>query len=170
MSRARTFGSRIARLEPGALATSIAVVVLASLPGVAVRPSNLGSAPNWYEQLDKPDWTPPNEFFAPVWGVMYLIIAIAAWRIWRRRHDTAIGNAMLAYAIQLALNMLWTPIFFGLRSPEMALACILALGGVLVWCVVEFKKVNAFAALLMSIYFCWIGIATALTFSIVARN
>src|SRR5690606_10533002 len=78
----------------------------------------------WYAALAKPAFTPPDWLFAPVWSVVYVLIAIAGWRIWRLSETR---GAMTAWWVQLGLNFLWSPVFFTLQAPGRALAIIVAL-------------------------------------------
>ena len=94
-----------------------------------VFPTGRAIQSGWYKTLRKPDWQPPSGAFAPVWTLLYLMMAVAAWRIWRKRDDDpdAIDAALLLWSGQLALNAAWSWIFFGARQPKIALAEIVAL-------------------------------------------
>lgn len=117
----------------------------------------------WYAGLEKPPFNPPAWVFAPVWTVLYVAIAVAGWRIWRLR-DTR--GAMTAWWLQLGLNFLWTPVFFGLQAVGWALVVILALLGAIAGFVVLAWDRDRPAALLFLPYGAWVAFATLLTASI----
>lgn len=117
----------------------------------------------WYAGLEKPPFNPPAWVFAPVWTVLYVAIAAAGWRIWRLR-DTR--GAMTAWWLQLGLNFLWTPVFFGLQAVGWALAVILFLLVAIAGFVVLAWDRDRPAALLFLPYGAWAAFATLLTASI----
>lgn len=117
----------------------------------------------WYEGLAKPPFNPPDWLFAPVWTVLYVAIAVAGWRIWRRRET---GGAMTAWWVQLGLNFLWTPVFFTLHAVGWALVVILALLAAIVVFIVLAWGRDRPAALLFLPYLAWVAFATLLTASI----
>ena len=82
----------------------------------------------WYKQLDKPRWRPPDWLFAPVWTVLYVLIALSGWLVWREEGIAGAALPLGVYVLQLLLNAAWTPIFFGLQRPGLALMEI-----VMVW-------------------------------------
>jgi tryptophan-rich sensory protein len=82
----------------------------------------------WYERLKKPSWRPPNRLFAPVWTVLYVMIAVSGWLVWREFGFAGAVLPLAVYALQLVLNAAWTPLFFGLHRPDLAFVDI-----VLVW-------------------------------------
>ena len=81
-------------------------------------------AGGWYYQIQKPSWTPPSWLFGPVWTALYLMMAVAAWLVWRQGGWAAQGGALGLFLVQLALNAAWSWLFFGLHSPASGLACI----------------------------------------------
>lgn len=121
----------------------------------------------WYDALEKPFFNPPNWVFAPVWTALYVLIAIAGWRTWRR---DAYGGAMTAWWLQLALNFIWSPIFFTLQSPGFALVVILAL----VVTIAGFTRLSwhedRTAAMLFLPYAAWVAFASLLNLAIVVLN
>ncbi len=121
------------------------------------------AVPTWYQQIKKPSWNPPSWVFGPVWTILYAMMGTAVWLVWRsgsERRDvrTAIG----LYGGQLTLNALWTPIFFGLKAPGLALAEIVPLWGMLAATVVQFFRIRPAAGLLLLPYLAWTTFATAL--------
>ena len=91
--------------------------------GVLAASSSLG---HWYQSLAKPAWNPPQQVFGPVWTGLYLLMAIAAWLVWRRGSEMEVIPAMTAYFGQLVLNVLWPLIFFGLQRYELKVTELLA--------------------------------------------
>jgi tryptophan-rich sensory protein len=124
------------------------------------------SAPDgWYAGLAKPSFNPPNWLFAPVWSVLYVMIAIAGARTYERG-----GRGVGLWFAQLALNFAWTPAFFVLHRPALALAVIVALFCVIVLFIVERWRADRVAALLFLPYAAWVAFATALNAAIVTLN
>ncbi len=126
----------------------------------------------WYETLVKPAWTPPDAVFAPVWSALYLTIAIAGWLVWREgeREGARVRAALAAWGVQLALNALWSFLFFGLHRIGLALADILLLVAAISLTVALFVRVRPLAAVLLLPYLAWVGFAGALNAAIFARN
>jgi benzodiazapine receptor len=124
----------------------------------------LNAAPirDWYPTLRKPDWTPPEWVFGPVWTTLYLLMGLAAWLIWRRA-GWGVGRIPLGlFAVQLALNAAWSVLFFNLRSPGSAFGEILLLWcaiGALLW---SFVRISTLAGLLLVPYWLWVTFAAAL--------
>src|SRR5262245_455867 len=79
------------------------------------------SQPEWYDQLAKPSWTPPSWLFGPVWSALYLAMAVAAWRVWRQGGWAKQRRSLALFLIQLFLNLIWSGLFFGLRSPALGM-------------------------------------------------
>lgn len=113
----------------------------------------------WYAALAKPSWTPPNRLFAPVWSALYILMAVAAWLVWRA---VGPGPELALFAVQLALNAAWSLLFFGLHRPFLALADIAALWLAVAVTVLAFWHVRPLAAWLLLPYLAWITFAAAL--------
>ena len=121
----------------------------------------------WYEALAKPSFNPPNWLFGPVWTVLYVLIAVAGWRIWQRERS---GAAMKLWWLQLTLNFLWSPVFFALHRIGLALVVILALlAAVLVFIAIA-RKVDGLAAWFFVPYAAWVAFASLLNASIWMLN
>lgn len=118
-----------------------------------------------YETLAKPAWAPPSYVFGPVWTVLYGCMGYASYEVWRQGHDVP-----ALYWVQLSLNLMWTPIFFGLGSLRGACLVITALLGAVIATTVNFWRVSKLAGALMVPYCVWTGFATALNISIVFLN
>ena len=116
----------------------------------------------WYAGLNKPSWNPPGWLFGPVWTILYTMMAVAAWRVWRRGGFRVQGRALVPLLVQLALNAAWTPLFFGLHWPGVAFAEILLLWAAIVWSVAFFRNVDRMAAGLLWPYLAWVSFAAVL--------
>ncbi len=116
----------------------------------------------WYAALARPAWSPPNWIFAPVWTLLYLLMGVSAWLVWRR---AGFGGARLAlgiFGVQLALNALWSWLFFGLHRPDLALVDIVLLWGAILAVVILFGRVDKVAGALQLPYLAWVTFAMAL--------
>lgn len=122
----------------------------------------------WYANLRKPRWTPPNRLFGPVWTVLYVAMAIAAWLVWRKAGLTAVP--MQLFLLQLLLNVAWSAVFFRLRSPGPAFAEIVVLWFAILATLIEFWRAVPAAGWLLLPYLIWVSYATALNFSIWRLN
>jgi len=147
-----------------ALAGWIALTFCAALTGLFIQPAG------YYASLAKPAWAPPAWIFGPVWTLLYLMMAAAAWLVWRRGGWRAQRGPLGLYLLQLALNALWTPIFFGLRNPGLALIEIVLLGVAIVLTGRAFHPVSRAASWLLVPYLVWVVFAAALNFSIWRLN
>lgn len=119
----------------------------------------------WYSTLNKPSWNPPNWLFAPVWTLLYILMGIACYLIWKSDHPRKKALLQL-YAVQLILNALWSPAFFGMQSPVFGLLVIIPLLIAIIFCVLKFRSVNPIASRLMVPYLLWVSFATVLNATI----
>ncbi|MEM1085613.1 MAG: TspO/MBR family protein [Verrucomicrobiota bacterium] len=126
-----------------------------------------GPPGEWYAGLEKPSWNPPPWIFGPVWTALYLMIAVAAWLVWRK---DGWKRPMALYFIQLALNAAWTPIFFGAHQLGWALFEIMLLWVAILLTALAFCPVHRVAALLLVPYLCWVSFATFLNFTLWRLN
>ena len=113
---------------------------------------------------------PPSWVFGPVWTVLYLMMAIAAWIVWRQRGFKEAAGALGILALQLALNAAYSPLFFGLRNPLAGLVDIIPLWAAIMATIVSFWKISPLAGALLVPYWLWVGFATALNFMIWRLN
>jgi len=116
----------------------------------------------WYARLRKPSWNPPNWIFGPVWTTLYVMMAVAAWRVWRLDGDGGRRKALGLFLVQLALNAVWTPLFFGLKQPALAFADIVLLWFAIGATAVAFFRMDRVAGWLMVPYLVWVSFAAAL--------
>ena len=125
---------------------------------------------DWYPTLVKPGLTPPNGVFPPVWTALFVLMGIAAWRVWRLPEGPARRRALLLFAVQLGLNLLWSILFFTLRSPAAALADIALLWLAILATLVSFWRLDRAAGLLLVPYLLWVTFAGYLNVGIVRLN
>jgi len=124
----------------------------------------------WYVDLVKPVWTPPNSAFPIVWNLLFVMMALAAWLVWRDCGFRLACRSLGLYGIQLVLNAAWSWLFFGLHRPGLALAEILALWLTILVVTVLFWRRRAAAGLLMVPYLVWVGFAAFLNHAIWRLN
>jgi len=149
------------------LALAAFAVICAALSGIggAVTATSVGG---WYQTLAKPAFNPPDWVFAPVWTTLFVCIAVAGWRAWRRPGPRF--PAFAVYGLQLALNLGWSILFFGLQSPGLALVEIMPLLAAIAVNIVLFWRIDRLAGLLLAPYLLWVAYATALNTAIWRLN
>lgn len=128
----------------------------------------MGSIDNWYVTLQQPTFSPPSWLFVPVWTILYALMGIAAYLVWRQGEQGK--SALHLYWTQLVANAVWTPLFFGLHSPAWALADIFLLLVLILATTVAFARVSRAAALLVLPYLAWVCFASVLNFAIWTLN
>jgi benzodiazapine receptor len=151
------------------LMLSLFIAVCFAVAGAGAIVTN-SSVSNWYPTLRKPSWNPPAWIFGPVWLALYLMMAIAAWLVWRRRGFDGGSGALAIFALQLALNAAWSPLFFGLRNPLAGLLDIIPLCAAILAAMVSFWRISPVAGALLVPYWLWVCFATALNFMIWRMN
>lgn len=124
----------------------------------------------WYAQLRKPAWNPPNWIFGPVWTALYTMMAVAAWLVWCRGGFAAQRVSLGLFLLQLLFNAAWSALFFGLHNPGLAFAEILLLWLAIAGTVVAFWKAHRVAAALLMPYLAWVSFAAALNFTLWQLN
>ena len=129
-----------------------------------------GSVATWYRTLQKPFFNPPDWLFAPVWTVLYLMIAVAGWRVWRAHGFAGARSAMAAYATQLALNLAWSFLFFGGRMIDVALAEIVLLFAAIIVNAVLFWRIDRVAGWILAPYAAWVAFAGVLNLALWRLN
>jgi benzodiazapine receptor len=137
--------------------------------------STVDNVDGWYATADKAPWSPPNWLFGPVWTLLYAAMAVAAWLVWRKRTPKT-RPALTAYAVQLGLNLAWTPVFFGLypalgtAALWLALAIIVALIAAVTVTVLYFGPISRTAGLLLLPYIAWLVFASTLNWWAAVHN
>lgn len=132
------------------------------------------SVSDWYPALQKAAWNPPAWVFGPVWTALYIMICLSGWRIWCRLHEqssiTWHARPLTVYFLQLAANLAWSLLFFGLRSPLAGLLDMTLLLALIVWCITLFYRIDRIASWLLMPYMLWVCYAYSLNAMIVALN
>jgi len=129
------------------------------------------AVPDWYITLEKPFFAPPNWIFGPVWIILYFLMGVSLYIVWKDELKSKTRNVFfVVFAIQLILNALWSLLFFGLRSPLLGLIDILILDVMLVVTIFYAKRVSKYAAMLLIPYMVWIIIASVLNYAILVLN
>lgn len=121
-------------------------------------------AAEFYASLVRPSWAPPASVFGPVWTLLYLLMGIAAWLVWRERPVRAVGGPLALFVVQLALNALWSWLFFAWHQGRWAFVDIIVLWLLIVATVIAFWRVRPLAGALLLPYLAWVSFATALAF------
>ena len=150
-----------------ALAFFVALCLGIGALGAAVVATGVDT---WYADLAKPSFTPPDRVFGPVWTALYLLMAIAAWRVWRAADRDTRRGPLTLFALQLALTLGWTVVFFGLQKIGAALATIVVLDVGVTVTLLAFRSIDRWAGLLMVPYLAWVAFATVLNIAIWRLN
>lgn len=146
------------------------VIFLALTYGVAAIGGASSGPDEWYQNLAKPSWTPPPWVFGPAWGLLYTLMAVAAWLVWRQAGQTPVVLPLGLYALQLVLNGLWSLLFFGLHSPGLAMIDIVLLWFAIVATTYAFWQVSTAAGILLLPYLMWVSFASTLNYAIWRLN
>ena len=124
----------------------------------------------FYEGLQRPDWAPPGTVFGPVWTVLYLVMAVAAWMVWKARDFVGARVALMLFLVQLVLNALWTWLFFAWHQGALAFFEIILLWIAVAMTMNLFRRVRPMAGTLLIPYLAWVTFATALTYAVWKAN
>jgi translocator protein len=156
------------RINPIKLISSLIICLLAGFIGSFFTSSSITT---WYLTLNKPFFNPPNWLFGPVWTILYLMMGVSLYIIWDKGINNKISKiAISLFFIQLTLNVLWSIIFFGLKSPLFALIEIIFLLIFILLTIIYFYKISKFASYLLVPYLMWVSFATILNFAIYYLN
>ena len=148
----------------------LAAWLLVTFAAAALGAFASADAGDFYQRLARPDWAPPARVFGPVWTALYLLMAIAAWLVWRTYGFRRAGPVLVLYIVQLAANALWTWLFFFWRLGGPAFVEILVLWVLIIATMVAFWSHRRLAALLLLPYLAWVSLAAALNFVIWRLN
>ena len=151
----------------GALIMCIGLCFAVAAIGSAVTMPAIGT---WYASLNKPAWNPPGWVFGPVWSVLYLSMGVSVWLVWRKAGFSGGSVALSLFAVQLALNCIWSGLFFGLRQPWLAFGEIILLSCAILATIISFARVSPLASILLVPYLVWVTFAAALNFTIARMN
>lgn len=149
------------------LAVSIAICFSAAGLGSLFTDPEIGG---WYARISKPSWTPPNRVFGPVWSTLYLMMAVAAWLVWKDKGFAGAALPLTLFAVQLVFNTLWSILFFGMHNIGLALLDIILLWVAILLTLLAFWRVQTWAGALMLPYLLWVTYASALNYSIWKMN
>jgi benzodiazapine receptor len=147
-------------------------ILLCQAAGIIGSFFTRSSIESWYSTINKPGFTPPGWIFGPVWISLYLMMGISLFLVWKKAVETKNFSRkwITFFAIQLALNTLWSILFFGLHSPMLAFVEILLLWLFILLTLIEFRKISTAAGLLLIPYLFWVSFAAFLNFSIWRLN
>jgi translocator protein len=148
------------------LVSWLIVSFLAAAIGAA---ASIEAAP-FYTQLARPEWAPPPSIFGPVWTVLYALMGVAAWLVWRVDGFRASKSALTVFLLQLALNSLWSWLFFGWHRGALAFIDILLLWTLIVATVISFWRIKPLAGTLLIPYLLWVSFAAVLNYSVWQLN
>jgi benzodiazapine receptor len=155
-----------ARHWPVLIGFLVLCFIVAGIGGAVTAPN----IPTWYAGLAKPSFQPPNWLFAPVWTALYAVMALAAWMVWRAAGPSRRAAPIGLFLLQLALNAIWSPLFFGMHLPLPALIDIGLLWLAIAATIVAFRRVSSVAGLLLLPYLAWVTFAGALNLAIWRLN
>jgi len=148
------------------LAVWLAIAFAAAAVGAAASIH----AETFYAELVRPDWAPPSSVFGPVWAMLYALMGVAAWLVWRVGGFRAARGALSLFLVQLALNGLWSWLFFGWQRGALAFADIMFLWVMIVATIVAFRRVSLLAAALLVPYLLWVSYAAMLNYAVWQLN
>jgi tryptophan-rich sensory protein len=165
--------------RPSAGRSALALIAFLAISfGVAALGgfSTIANVNGWYADAAKAFWTPPDLVFGPVWTVLYTLMSVAAWLVWRERDRRMVRPALTVYVVQLVLNAIWTPLFFGLypmigvSALWIALVVIVAIDAMVLVTMLRFWPVRRLAAALLIPYWAWVLYASTLNVYIAVKN
>lgn len=148
----------------------IVSIVIAQAAGFIGSIFTFSSIPTWYASLVKPSFAPPNWLFGPAWILLYTLMGTAAYLVWKKRGMPGVKSALLFYGVHLALNALWSIIFFGMKSPGLAFVEIIILWVLILVVGLKFLKIERLAGLLFIPYIAWVTFAAILNFAVWRLN
>ena len=150
----------------------VAFLVIAYAVAALGSIATITQVDGWYAEAEKVSWSPPNVIFGPVWTVLYALMSVAAWLVWREKERTDVRSPLTLYVIQLVLNAIWTPIFFGLypfvgvAALWVGVVVIVAIDVAVLLTMLAFWRVRKVAAVLLIPYWAWVLFATTLNVGI----
>ncbi len=161
-----------AHLTPSAPRQALGLLgwLLLTFIAAALGAAASADAGAFYAQLVRPSWAPPGWLFGPVWSILYALMAVSAWLVWRARGFARARTALTLFVVQLAANALWSWLFFVWREGGLALADVLMLWILIAATIVWFQRVSTLAGVLLYPYLAWVSFASALTFAVWRLN
>ncbi len=159
------------RSKIGEILILFSSIIICQLAGFIGSLFTTSSIPRWYANINKPSFNPPNWVFAPVWTTLYLIMGISLFLVWRTGlNEKEVKIAVAVFAFQLALNALWSFLFFGLESPFSAFIEIIFLWASILVSIILFLRISRIAGYLLIPYLLWVSFASVLNFAIWRLN
>ena len=149
----------------------ISSIVICQAAGVIGSLFTTPAIPTWYASIEKPSFTPPNSLFGPVWTMLFLLMGIAIFLVWREGlSDRNVRNTFTLFIVQLVLNVLWSAAFFGLRSPLAGLVVIIVLWAAIFLTIIRFFAISTTAGALLIPYIAWVSFAAVLNGALYILN
>ncbi len=149
----------------------VSFIIIAQIAGIVGSLFTTNSVNTWYKEISRPSFTPPDWLFAPVWIILYLLMGISAYLIWKKgAHKKEVRTALILFFIQLILNSLWSVIFFGLHLTLIAFIEIVLLWFAILFMIIKFYPISRTASLIQIPYILWVSFAAILNFSFAALN
>ena len=149
----------------------ISSIVICQAAGVIGSLFTTPAIPTWYASIEKPSFTPPNSLFGPVWTMLFLLMGIAIFLVWREGlSDRNVRNTFTLFIVQLVLNVLWSAAFFGLRSPLAGLVVIIVLWAAILLTIIRFFAISTTAGALLIPYIAWVSYAAVLNGALYILN
>lgn len=146
-------------------------IVICQAAGLIGTIFTMDSIPTWYASLNKPSFNPPNWLFGPVWTLLYLMMGISLFIVWKEDlKNKVVKSAFIIFMIQLFLNTIWSIVFFGMHSTAGGLIIIALLWIMILITILKFMKISRVAGILLIPYLLWVSFATLLNFSIFKLN
>ena len=145
-------------------------LLICHLAGAVGSVFTIPSMSGWYAAIAKPSFTPPSWLFAPVWLSLYTAMGVSLFIVWRKRGEEGAALALIFFAMQLFLNALWSPAFFGLESPVAGLAVVVSLFVAIAATVIKFYRISPVAAWILVPYLAWVGFAAVLNAAVFFMN
>lgn len=143
----------------------IVCFVVAAIGGAA----SIQAGP-FYEQLARPTWAPPSSIFGPAWTVLFALMGVAAWLVWRAADSRAVRVPITLFLVQLVFNALWSWLFFRWHRGALAFADIVLLGALIVATLIAFWRISRLAGALLIPYLAWVIFASALNYAVWQLN
>jgi tryptophan-rich sensory protein len=145
-------------------------IFIAESAGIIGSLFTISEITTWYATLIKPSFSPPNWLFGPVWTILYCLMGLSAFLIWKKRKSPAARVGLAIYGANLVANSLWSIVFFGFHRPDLALLVIFILWSTIVIMIKRFWPINQLASILLVPYLLWVSFATILNFAILKLN
>lgn len=147
---------------------SIGICLLAGAVGTIFTVSSI---PTWYVLLNKPSFSPPNWLFGPVWTILYILMGVSLAMVWLKGvKSKKVRDAILLFGIQLGLNAIWSPVFFGAKNLFLALVIIIFMWIYILKTILAFRKIDKTSSYLLYPYITWVSFASILNFSVWLLN